>query len=736
MKKIIKKILLSTVIIAMVFVNYNVYADSTENSNQATIILNLRSLPNYIAREYGVTSINQDGTGVFKLMKPPLNKFEQIAGGIYNVVEVGTNIPHQLVTSESGQIIFNAEKGKTYVVVLKDIPFRRVVPLMNYQPIQGNAFSITVNNDNKAEITNLSPDAKPTTSYTIEPEPSYGNNNPKFYLFMNYVNMPYSVVSTIPTGKDIPKSWYDLGGKNEEKIQYLSGNIVYFDKDKQTTNNLTQMVYTSIDAVVQGDRIGDKLPMLYHPIIDKADTDKGWRFVGWRLKNEQGYIDDKIYSDTEVLAYKPYSNIDIEPVFSLNNFRFQLFNEKNNEKIGRVFSSVGNDTLDELNISDVLLPYSLSSFMSENKLTWGTKGDFESQVKAYEQKGGDISSIIPIYVKTPEGFSPDKIIDNTKGENGKDGINGTNGRNGVNGKNGIDDRYRIYGSNRIQTAIELAGRNYKQAENVVIADSRNYPDALTGGVLAYYLNGPILLTDYNLNSDVSQELDRLNPKNVYIVGGENSISKYVERILSKKYKVFRLSGVDRYETSEKVAQKIYSIIGNSQSAVLADGTNYPDALTSSMIAIKKKSPILLTYPNKIPESTAKFIGDEKLNQMIVVGGENSVSKAVYDSLSMKDKSRIAGKNRYETSVLIAKQVYNDPKDMYIASGENYADALCASPIAAKNNSPILLSSRFDISNDVENYVNDNMPKVYVVGGINSISPIIYYKLMEETNQGF
>ena len=52
----------------------------------------------------------------------------------------------------------------------------------------------------------------------------------------------------------------------------------------------------------------------------------------------------------------------------------------------------------------------------------------------------------------------------------------------------------------------------------------------------------------------------------------------------------------------------------------------------------------------------------------------------------------AGNTRYETSVAIAKSKFGASKEAYIASGEEFADALVISPVSGKYNRPTLLVS--------------------------------------------
>ena len=54
--------------------------------------------------------------------------------------------------------------------------------------------------------------------------------------------------------------------------------------------------------------------------------------------------------------------------------------------------------------------------------------------------------------------------------------------------------------------------------------------------------------------------------------------------------------------------------------------------------------------------------------------------------------RLAGKNRYETSVKISKDYGAIGGKVIVASGENYADALSGSPLSGEIDAPILLTS--------------------------------------------
>ncbi|WP_304086677.1 cell wall-binding repeat-containing protein, partial [Peptostreptococcus stomatis] len=80
--------------------------------------------------------------------------------------------------------------------------------------------------------------------------------------------------------------------------------------------------------------------------------------------------------------------------------------------------------------------------------------------------------------------------------------------------------------------------------------------------------------------------------------------------------------------------------------------------------------------------------------------------------------RMAGNTRYETSVAIAKSKFGASKEAYIASGEEFADALVISPISGKFNRPTLLVSRNKNTNSpVKTYIrNAGFTSITAIGG--------------------
>ena len=265
---------------------------------------------------------------------------------------------------------------------------------------------------------------------------------------------------------------------------------------------------------------------------------------------------------------------------------------------------------------------------------------------------------------------------------------------------------RISGPSRYETAIKVSNE-YKNSNTVVLASGEKYTDELTATVLANKLNAPVLLTTKDkVPAKVLTEIQRLGATKIVVIGGNGTISETSLKELSK-YKLERIGGVTRYETAILIGNQIRTITGNKTEAILVDGTNFPDAIAMTSMGVEQGLPILLTEPSSLKDSTAKAIDDWNLTKVTIGGGKSSVSTNIENIL--KDKltvSRVSGSDRYETSVLVAKQVYNNPTHVVIASGEIFPDAIVGAPFAAKNKYPIVLSRGSSIPTVTTNYIGN------------------------------
>lgn len=179
-----------------------------------------------------------------------------------------------------------------------------------------------------------------------------------------------------------------------------------------------------------------------------------------------------------------------------------------------------------------------------------------------------------------------------------------------------------------------------------------------------------------------------------------------------------LGGTDRYSTALKIVQAGWK---TSDTAVIARGDDLADALAAAPLAYAKgKAPILLTRPDELPTGVLNELKTLGVKNIYIVGGIGAVSTEVENELKEFTVKRITGTDRVETSYNVALEAFpTAPKEVVLANGLAYADALSISAIAAAKGMPILLVNNSKLSAKEESYIAGKT--VYAVGGAGVMS---------------
>lgn len=285
---------------------------------------------------------------------------------------------------------------------------------------------------------------------------------------------------------------------------------------------------------------------------------------------------------------------------------------------------------------------------------------------------------------------------------------------------------RIYGKDRIETSIQIAKSYIKTSEFAILANQNNFPDSLSATVLSKKYNAPILLTDaIKADKSLIQEIKRLQTKNFIKIGGENSISNKVAiELLPEGSKVKSYKGADRYATNAEIIKEFK----DADTCIIASGENFADSLSIGAFATKNGYPIVLVQKDKINDVTKQALKNSKIKKCYIVGGENSVSKSLEKELPQVIE-RIAGNDRYETSLKIADKFYKDAQGAYLASGEVFADSLAINPIAAKFDVPLILTPKDKLPKKTQEYLdNSKIVQIAIIGGEKTVSKQIQQEL--------
>ncbi len=89
---------------------------------------------------------------------------------------------------------------------------------------------------------------------------------------------------------------------------------------------------------------------------------------------------------------------------------------------------------------------------------------------------------------------------------------------------------RISGSNRYETSVNVA-KYFNNPKNIMLASGEKYPDGLASITLYHKYEGPLLLTPADkLPNETKNYIKNNDVKDVYIIGGNNSVSNSIEDI--------------------------------------------------------------------------------------------------------------------------------------------------------------------------------------------------------------
>ena len=247
----------------------------------------------------------------------------------------------------------------------------------------------------------------------------------------------------------------------------------------------------------------------------------------------------------------------------------------------------------------------------------------------------------------------------------------------------------VHGSDRYDTAKMILNT---PNDGVIVVSGENFPDTLSASGLAGLLDyGICYVQPTSLRDDVRDRINAGNVSNVIVIGGTSAVSDEVFNeiaSLPNVTSITRIAGADRFATSEAVYRYGQSVHGwSSDNAVVVSGTGFADAASIAGFAAAKAAPVFLADADGNLSDTT-LARAEGYDRVLVAGGEAVVSKKAFDAIDAQTEAvRLGGADRYETSAKITDYItsFGDVengmgeftyKELYIATGQNFPDALC------------------------------------------------------------
>ncbi|WP_192796638.1 cell wall-binding repeat-containing protein [Serinicoccus kebangsaanensis] len=287
---------------------------------------------------------------------------------------------------------------------------------------------------------------------------------------------------------------------------------------------------------------------------------------------------------------------------------------------------------------------------------------------------------------------------------------------------------RVSGTNRFGTAASIASLYPDGADTVYVASGRGFADAVAGGSAAASglvpggvstPDGPapmLLLDEESVPSQTRTALETLDPSRIVVLGGDAAVPDTLVQELEAYARVDRVSGKNRYGTAAALARMFDDV----DTVYVATGESFADALTGSARAGMEGAPVLLTEGDRVPDATAEVLEDLAPDRVVVVGGEAAINDTVARALGADE--RVKGTNRYGTAVALTANQDADVPVVYIASGENFPDALAGSALAAAQGAPVLLTKPGSIPPETMAELDRLSPEqVVILGGEAAVS---------------
>lgn len=313
---------------------------------------------------------------------------------------------------------------------------------------------------------------------------------------------------------------------------------------------------------------------------------------------------------------------------------------------------------------------------------------------------------------------------------------------------------RIAGVDRYDTALKSNQKCYNKSSGslAVLASGSDFKTALYGSYMANALKVPFYITpSVGLKTSVYDDMIRTGVERVYLMGSTRQTSKSIENyLISKGIKVTRFNNDDNFEG--EIDSAIYQTFfygqprGDASVGLILNSKSFPDILSS------------IPFISNLAREQALYVADSntfanpeytKEGFRYIIGGYNTVPSNFrtfsgdrsfglnYNQWSEDSPvfttGRIAGENRYQTAIEIAKAYEIEVNDSFdtvmLIDGTNYPDALSSGVVATKNNTVVLLTQPKSLNKDTKEYIVSNgIKKVIIVGGENSVSKAVENEL--------
>lgn len=286
---------------------------------------------------------------------------------------------------------------------------------------------------------------------------------------------------------------------------------------------------------------------------------------------------------------------------------------------------------------------------------------------------------------------------------------------------------RLSGADRFATAAAVSRETFSPGvATAYVATGADHPDAVAAGAAAAHDDAPVLLVAPDAIPEVTaEELRRLQPERVVVVGGTTAVNAAVEESLAAfAPQVARVAGAERLETAARLSAATFPDGGGTPH--LATAHAFPDALTAGAAAAASDGPVLLTGRDELAPVVEQELRRLAPERVVVAGGTAAVGDdvvAAARSATGGEVVRVGGADRFETAARLSEATFPTASTVFLATGAAFPDALAGVPAAAAADAPVLLVAPDALPDPTAAELRRLQPmRTVLLGGSSAVEP--------------
>ena len=261
------------------------------------------------------------------------------------------------------------------------------------------------------------------------------------------------------------------------------------------------------------------------------------------------------------------------------------------------------------------------------------------------------------------------------------------------GKGRTDDRFEYYAFETDGTAACTGDASFEDGQYVAVVPQSCLSAPLSiSGQLSMFYGRDADGTFENSPRDNAPDAGRVVIPRGEVTGAED---------------IPRLFGLERISTAIEVSRASFED-GVAGEVVLASSEAFPDALVAAPLASAVDGPVLLTPNAELPPMVLDEIvrAGGAAAPVRIMGGTLAVSQDVENTLleAGHPVTRVAGDNRFATSVAAAESANSNPTNILLAFGGEFGGALVSGAASTFLDATVVLIDRDGVPDVVQAYL--------------------------------